>query len=178
MDFGDVSDKVWFALRVTYNREIKVKSELDGMGIESFIPMCYKDFVRDGRKQRKLVPSIHNLIFVKMTSDGMKKYKAETSLPIRYIMDKSSRKPIIVPEYQMRNFMAVAGTNDEGLIYFSPEELQAKKGDRVRITGGIFEGCEGTFMRLKGDRRVVVSIPGVVAVATAFVHPSLIEKIN
>ena len=41
-----------------------------------------------------------------------------------------------------------------------------------------FEGCEGVFMRLKGDRRVVVSIPGVVAVATAFIHPSLIQKLE
>ena len=31
--------KVWYALRVTYNRELKVKSDLDARGIASFLPM-------------------------------------------------------------------------------------------------------------------------------------------
>lgn len=35
-----------------------------------------------------------------------------------------------------------------------------EEGDRVRVTGGIFEGVEGEFVRIKGDRRVVVSIRG------------------
>lgn len=178
MNRNGSSDELWFALRVTYNRELKVKAELDGKGIENFVPMCYKDFVSNGKRIRKLVPSVHNLIFVRMSMEGMKEYKATTVLPIRYIMDKESNKPIVVPDYQMQNFMAVAGTNDESLLYISPAELNAKKGDRVRITGGIFGGCEGTLMRIKGDRRVVVSISGVVAVATAFIHPSLIEKID
>lgn len=52
-----------------------------------------------------------------------------------------------------------------------------KKRDRVRVTGGIFEGVEGEFVRIKGDRRVVDSIQGVM-VATAFIHPSLIELIK
>ena len=42
----------------------------------------------------------------------------------------------------------------------------------------MFEGAEGYFIRIKGDRRVVVCINGIAAVATAFVHPSLVTKIN
>ncbi len=34
--------KIWFPMRVTYQREMKVKSELDKLGIESFVPMRYK----------------------------------------------------------------------------------------------------------------------------------------
>ena len=52
-----------------------------------------------------------------------------------------------------------------------------KRGQRVRITGGVFEGVEGEFVRIKDDRRVVVVIQGLMAVATAFIHPSLIEQI-
>jgi transcription antitermination factor NusG len=48
----------------------------------------------------------------------------------------------------------------------------------VRIIGGMFAGAEGVFVRVKGDRRVVVNIEGLVAVATTFVHPSMIEKIT
>ncbi len=67
---------------------------------------------------------------------------------------------------------------DQQVIYLPPTEYSMQKGDRVRITGGVFEGVEGIFVRVKGDRRVVVSIQGVMAVATTFIHPSLIVPIT
>lgn len=172
-----VEEAVWYAMRVTYNREMKVKAELDALGIRNFVPMQYKPIVRDGRRVKKLVPSVHNLIFVYVEPSRMAQYKATTAMPIRYIMNREKRSPIIVPKSQMENFIAVAGTYDEQLIYLNPDPGDFSKGDRVRIMGGPFEGTEGVFVRVKGDRRVVVTIEGVVAVATTFIHPSLIEKI-
>lgn len=64
------------------------------------------------------------------------------------------------------------------LCNLDPTTITFKKGERVRVTGGLFEGVEGEFVRVKGDRRVVVSIQGVMAIATAFIHPSLIEPVN
>ena len=34
--------KMWFPMRVTYQREMKVKAELGRLGIENFVPMRYK----------------------------------------------------------------------------------------------------------------------------------------
>ncbi len=167
----------WYAIRVTYNREMKVKQALDAMHIENFLPMKYRVSLRGERKIKELVPAIHNLIFVYLTTEDMKEFKRATELPIRYIMDKENNVPLTVPEWQMKNFIAVAGTRDEQLIYLEANLNDLGKGDKVRVTGGIFEGAEGYFIRLKGDRRVVVNIPGIAAVATAFIHPSLIEKI-
>ena len=121
---------------------------------------------------------MHNLIFVNIEPARMAEYKASTALPVRYIMNQETHKPIIVPERQMKSFIAVAGTHDEQLIYLDPNPGDFSQGDRVRILGGPFEGAEGIFVRVKGDRRVVVNIPGIVAVATTFIHPSLIERIN
>lgn len=171
-------ERHWYVIRVTYSRELLVKAELDRKGVECFIPMQYQYAEREGRRIKILVPSIHNLIFIRMSEEEMVSYKATTSLPIRYMMDFEKHKPLVVPDWQMRNFIAAAGTYDEQLIYLDPQEADLKKGDRVRVTGGLFEGLEGTLMRIKGDRRVVVSIPGVIAVATAFIHQSLIQKIE
>ena len=33
-------------------------------------------------------------------------------------------------------------------------------------------------MRIKGDRRIVVEIPGIIAIATGFIHPSLLVPIE
>ncbi len=172
---------VWYAIRVTYNREMKVKCELDVLGIRNFVPMQYKAQERNGRLVKRLVPSVHNLIFIYIEPSRMRQYKSTTALPIRYIMRREPdgrRKPIIVPQQQMDSFIAVAGTYDEQLIYLNPDPGDFNQGDRVRILGGPFEGAEGVFVRVKGDRRVVVSIEGVVAVATTFIHPSLLEKIE
>ena len=97
---------------------------------------------------------------------------------MRYIMDRETQSPIIVPDSQMADFIAVTATMDEQLVFLDPVEVQLKKGDRVRITGGILKGVEGNLIRIKGDRRVVVSIQGIMAVGSAFIHPSLIEKIG
>lgn len=171
-------EKVWFAIRVTYNRELKVKEDLDARGITNFVPMQYRREERNGVMVKRLVPSVHNLIFIHITPSDMKVYKMTTDLPIRYIMDRETRKPIIVPTSQMENFIKVAGTYDEKLIYLNPNPGDFAKGERVRIIGGAFAGAEGVFVRVKGDRRVLINVEGLVAVATTFVHPSMIEKIT
>lgn len=170
----------WYAIRVTYSREMAFKEYLDVHDIENFIPMCYEDSVLGAKKSRKLVPVIHNLVFVRSTRTRIDELKLELGvrLPIRYIMDKATNIPITIPDKQMHDFIAVSGSYDEQLVYLDTVSVAMKKGDRVRVTGGIFSGVEGIFIRVKGDRRVVVSIQGVMAVATAFIHPSLIEKMD
>lgn len=103
-------------------------------------------------------------------------------LPIlRYVMHQQNGENQImtVPESQMRNFIAVAANIDEPVIFLSPEEVALSKGDKVRIKDGVFMGVEGTFMRVKNtrDRRVVVKIDGIMAVATASIPSALVEKI-
>ena len=174
-------EKVWFAIRVTYNRELKVKEDLDAHGITNFVPMQYRREERNGVMVKRLVPSVHNLIFINLTPSEMKEYKMTTDLPIRYIMDRGangSRKPITVPDREMESFIKVAGTYEEKLIYLNPEPGDFSKGERVLIIGGQFAGAEGIFVRVKGDRRVLINVQGLVAVATTYVHPKMIEKIT
>ena len=170
-------EKVWYAIRVTYNRELKVKEDLDARGITNFVPMQYRREERGGVMVKRLVPSIHNLIFINLTPSEMTEYKRTTALPIRYIMSRETHKPITVPNREMENFIKVAGTYDEKLIFLNPDPGDFSKGERVRVIGGPFEGAEGIFVRLKGDRRVLINIQGVVAVASTYVHPSMIEKL-
>ena len=134
----------WYALRVTYSRELALKNFLDREGIENFIPMRYEYIVKDERRVRKLVPAVHNLVFVCSSRARIDAIKESVGLssPIRYIMDRETRQPIIVPDIQMRSFMAVAGNCDQQLVYLEPSTVSFRKGERVRVTGGIFEGVD------------------------------------
>lgn len=178
MNVADCENIKWWALRVAYNQGLRAKHELNARRIEHFLPMTSKIMMRGERKVKVLVPAIQNLIFVRSSFAELESYHDSTQLPVRYMMDRATGTPISIPEKQMNNFIAVASHPDEHVIYLDDRADSLKKGDIVRITGGIFSGAEGYFIRLKGDRRVVVNIPGVAAVATTFIHPSLIEKIN
>lgn len=169
----------WYAIRVTYSRELALKEYLDTEGIESFIPMRYEYIVKNERRVRKLVPAIHNLVFVRTTRQRMDEIKnlPGMTIPIRYIMNREHHQPIVIPDLQMRSFMAVSASYEQAILYFEPTELNIPKGSRVRITGGVFAGVEGEFVRIRHDRRVVVTIEGVMAVATTYIHPSLVEPI-
>lgn len=175
-----MSDMQWFPVRVTYSRELVLKTYLDEKQIENFIPMHYEYVVKHGQRVRKLVPAIHNLVFIHATRECVDEVKQKLSdtVPVRYIMNPETRRPIVVPDKQMHSFLLVAGNYDKAIVYLMPEELHLLKGAKVRITGGVFEGAIGEFVRIRHDRRVVVNVEGVMAVATAFVHPSLVEEIK
>lgn len=172
-------------MRVTYNRELKVKEHLDSTGIENYIPMRYELKGEGGRQQMMLVPAIHNLIFIRTTQDELTTMKAtQRELePLRYMMrpveGSTTQKEIIrVPDRQMENFMRVAAAADERVMFLEYGNYLDKVGHRVRVTQGYFAGVEGVIKRIKNNRRVVVKIDGVAAVAIANVPSEYLEVID
>ena len=176
------NDVVWFAMSAPYSKELEAQILPQSYNIESFIPLCYKIIERkDGCKMRKLVPAIHNLIFVKTTRLIIQEIKQRISILQFLTKPENGRNvPIIVPERQMQQFITVCKSQNEDLTYLSPTEINLTKGTRVKIIGGPFDGVEGTFIKIKGykKRRIVVSLLGIAAVATAEINPDYIQIIK
>ena len=146
----------WYAMRATYRRENEAVRLLEAEGMQCFIPLQYQFRVRHGRKVRELVPVVHNLLFVYACSADIQRVKAQMPY-LQYITDTRSHEKIIVPEEQMRRFIAVAGTYSDQLLYFAPGELNLKKGvaaTAVILVLGILLGVE---MRLVLENGVEVS---------------------
>ena len=176
--------KIWFPMRVTYQREMKVKAELDRLGIENFVPMTYKMVDADTDNPcRKLVPAIRNLIFVRSTQERISGLKSsnKTLEPLRYMIDQTAQQPhtiMTVPDRQMQNFMRVASRTDDSVMFLDEDCVVGKEGKHVIITGGAFEGVTGVIRRVKRCKRVVVEIEGVTSVAIAFVPAGLLREIE
>ena len=175
----------WFPMRVTYNRELKVKEQLDSLKVENFVPMSYEVKGENGQKTLALVPAIHNLIFIRSTQEAITTMKTtmRSLEPLRYMMrpveGKEGTKEIIrVPDRQMENFMRVATAADERVMFLEYGNYLDKVGRRVRVTQGFFAGVEGVIKRIKNNRRVVVKIDGVAAVAIANVPADHIQEID
>ena len=179
--------KTWFPMRVTYHREMKVKVELDRLGIENFVPMRYKVVESqnggDTELQRVLVPAISNLIFVRSTQERMSELKRRNEVlePLRYMMDYTASQEhaiMTVADGEMENFMRVASRTDDSVIFLDNETVVGKEGKCVEIMGGAFEGVTGVIRRVKRCKRVVVEIEGVASVAIAYVPAEVLRVIG
>ena len=187
--------KTWFPMRVTYQREMKVKAELDRLGIENFVPMRYKVVESqntrsedsrnggDAELRRVLVPAINNLIFVRSSQERMSELKRRNEVlePLRYMMDRTASQEhaiMTVADREMENFMRVASRTDDSVMFLDNETVVGKEGKRVEIMGGAFEGVTGVIRRVKRCKRVVVEIEGVASVAIAYVPAGVLREIG
>lgn len=178
----DCDERRWYAMRATYRREIQCKEQLEQQGIECFIAM--RKVVKKGRFNRRVTvmePVVHNLLFARATREEISRAKAPIGY-LQFMTMKEGRKnvPIIVPDKQMNDFIAVTQTYNDDLMFVDPDSITLSKGDKVRIHGGLFNGLEGVFVKVKGKRnkRVVIRIQNVIAVALAYVEPDFIEVIK
>lgn len=166
-------------MRATYRRGQQARELLENAGAKCFIPMKWEEKSVRGRKVRRYTPVAGNLIFVYGRQSVIQNVKSRAEY-LQYMTDSRSREKITVPEEQMQQFIAAVGSYNEQFIFLKASDIDLTKGEKVRITGGEFEGRTGTFMKVKGarEKRVVVAISGVMAVAYAAIHPSLVEKVG
>ena len=168
------SELHWYVAN-TCRQEKKIKQRLDSMGIENFIP--FQQIARKIHGVDKLieVPVIPNLVFIHTTLKTCMSLIQEYAFDMRYLRDRETGNFLIVPDKQMNDFMFLLDFSKE-MVEVVNENL--KKGDKVRVIKGDFAGIEGELIRVKGHKRVVVRLEGVVSLATAYIPGSFLVKIE
>ena len=161
----------WYALRATYSRELKVQADLQEKGVRTFIPMMWKE--------KKLVPAINNLVFVYWTREKIDSYirSFADARPVNYYWDRTTNAPLTIPDKDMENFIAVASTLDEDLVFLTEVSDKLREGQTVKVKEGPFKGVEGKIVRIRKSRRILVELPGMLAVASTYVAPEELEII-
>ena len=145
------------------------------MGIENFIP--FQQIARKIHGVDKLieVPVIPNLVFIHTTLKTCMSLIQDYAFDMRYLRDRETGNFLIVPDKQMNDFMFLLDFSKE-MVEVVNENL--KKGDKVRVIKGDFAGIEGELVRVKGHKRVVVRLEGVVSLATAYIPGCFLEMIE
>ena len=170
----------WYVLRVSYSRELKIKALLDEMGVNTFVPMAYRKYTVDGKTQKKLVPAVSNLCFVYWHRQGIDNFIAgygEKS-PVHYYWDRTAGRPMTVPAKAMEDFIKVASSLDEDLIYITEISDKLREGQSVKVKSGSFAGVTGKIVRIRKSRRILVELPGMLAVASTYVSPENVEIVD
>ena len=183
MDDFRKKEVAWYVLRVTYQREITASKALEELQIEHYVPTI-RTRIRNEKGVSigwKTEPLVHNYIFIHDSYENILRIKQGKLDYLRFIMGKDDEGVMSVPQYvpekQMADFIKVVRTM--GFKSVDPD-IDLRKGDRVRVLTGPFEGVEGVYVRMpnRHEKRVVVKIEGIAAVATVALNASDVEKIE
>ena len=148
--------------RVKYQTERKIKYFLETKGIEHYIPL---------QDEKPVLPC---LVFIRTDYEQALALPVESGYVISYLMDTYTKTLQEIPEKQMQDFMFLQQFSDKTILLSDPEKL--RDGEKVRIIKGEFAGIEGELYRIKGHKRVVVRLGGLVSVATTYVARECMEK--
>lgn len=152
----------WYAIKVYYNRVQPLIAECREAGIEFFAPT---DIIR-------------SLLFVHCTENDVLHLAATSDVKMWVYRNTEGTRPAAIPDREMEVFRFVVTAGHDGLELLGDDKPEYHVGERVVVTDGPFKGAEGHIKRIKRDRRLIVTIKGVVAVATAYIHPSLLRKVE
>jgi transcription antitermination factor NusG len=165
----------WYAARVKYRTEKKIKSFLEEKEIRHFIPFhtVFKEL--KGKRIQKEKPVISCLIFVKTDYSTALSIPDNLGLSISYIYNSDTREFQVIPDKQMQDFMFLLDFSESSVIRIPNSNL--KRGDKVRVIKGDFVGIEGELVRIRGHKRVVVRLEGLFSLATTYIPSEYLEKI-
>lgn len=176
-----IDETCWYVMRV-YKKDREVEEYLSGPhGLPHFIAKKYYIRTYQGKQKSVLMPSIPGIVFVYSSRKQIREFKNYCSF-IQYCYHKKDNRevPLVVPDKQMDNFIKIAQQVESDIIYYKPEEITLSRGKRVKVHGGLFDGLEGTLLKLKGKRskRIVVRLEGITAIAASEIEPDLIEILD
>ena len=155
----------WYAIKI-YTAKPEVMKYLKAHGIETYIPMlCGK-------------PLLGSLVFLHCTEEEIVKTKADWFHQVMAYRDADMEKPQAIPNSEMENFRMVLNIKNMEFIPLQIVDKHFLAGQKVRVLDGPLNGAIGVIKRIKGDRRLVVSVSGITAVATCFIRPELLENVE
>ena len=186
MDNNKSETLQWYVLRVSYGRAEKANDMLMSKGIETFLPLHTIYKVINGKRTKRRVPLLPNFLFVHTTLliiETLLKSVPTLSFITFYFNhfeknDNGKNPPLVVPKKEMDNFIKLTDIDDEHIRVVDQSQLRYCKGDIVRVTDGAFCGIVGKVAKITGQQRVVVEIPGLCNIATAYIPKAFLEVIS
>ena len=123
-------------------------------------------------------PLLGSIVFLRCSEQFLFGLKSDFYSRIAVYRDSARTGFATISDAEMDNFRMVVNIKGQEYIPLTITNPQFLKGSRVRVLDGPFKGAVGVVRRIKGDRRLVVSVSGICAVATSFIRPELLEPVS
>ena len=155
---SSVADERWFAARVRSGHELKMRERLGELGIRNYIPSREVTRTRGHKRCKVEAPVIPNLIFLYCTKPKASALANGYGLPLKYLIDHSTRTLLEVPKKQLEDFIRVIEEDPSTLC--SPDQV-FQPGQKVRVVAGRLAGVEGEVETLPNRTYLVISVCGL-----------------
>lgn len=196
----------WYALKIFFNKVFDWETLLQAKGLETYVAiekvrlkgsahlaarkiLAEKPdsrFVEEGPVIYERKPLVSSLLFVKAREEDLLLVRSllderDVAGRVRGFIYRNAEKKSFAPisDKEMESFRLVVEAGAGGLEFFGDEAFtRFEKGNKVRVKEGPLKGAEGYVRRIRKDRRLLVSVQGVVAVATSFIPFENLEIIT
>lgn len=164
----------WYALWVYRSLVSPIMSMCSCDGVSYYRPMRLVERYTTGGVTYEEEAVLPNLLFVRATGKYLSELKQNSKNRGVAYCYPGTNVPMPIDDRSMQIFMLVVKA---GAHHMEAVDLPIDKGDKVRVTDGIFKGAEGYIRRIHGSKRFVVAIEGVAAVAVTHVPRQFLERI-
>ncbi len=178
---GGQEHEQWFVMRdlTRPNAKLPAYLLLDKLNFRYFTPMIWKLFCHQGKRERRQVPFMHDLLFVYSCRSILDPLVEQIpTLQYRFLR-KTYRQPMVVRTQDMERFMQAVHATDSPRFYLPSELTALSCGRKIRIIGGSLHLCEGKLLTIRGSKvkRLLVELPGLLSVGVE-VKPEYIEFVD
>lgn len=149
---------------------------LDKAGITYYIPKRTAEHYADNQMKIKEEDVLRNLIFINTEEDIHQLARQTDGLRNPYI-DRASGKVATITDDEMQRFMRFMKLSNASIRILPDPYQRFKVCQKVRVKAGEFEGTIGYVFRIRGDRKLVISL-GNMALAISGIHYTLLESIE
>ena len=151
----------WYVLKTKPRQEKAVRTVLQAMGVEHFLPTTTDfHYYGHGRKKKIETPVLPSMVFVRIEADDRFALSNNMKYDVHYLVDRNSNSSMIVSDKQMHDFMVVCNTSEVKL-----ECVDVAIGDRVTIHGGQFDGLQGIVNRANGKKHFYIVLDGLASIS-------------
>lgn len=180
------AEKRWYVFRATYGREDKAADILIEDGTFAYVAKRYTRKSVNNKQEKVLEFLIPSLLFAYTTPQKAEEYVKHTSALsfLSYYYDHTvfnpdgTNPPLLIPRREMENFILATCNHSEHLMSVDESQCRFKGGETVRVIKGTFMGVVGRVVRIAGQQRILVSLPNVGLIATAYVPSAFLEVVG
>ncbi len=142
----------WFALHTCPRHEKRVAVELQGKGVEVYLPLVSRRHQWSDRQKQVELPLFPCYTFARIDSTLEARLKVLKVNGVLGLVGGAGRG-VPIPDSQIETVRTL-------LLHKVPLDpyVFLKVGQRVRVSGGSLDGLEGILVRRNGNRRLVISV--------------------
>ena len=168
---------MWYVVYKTRNSSKRLLDDLTKKGIEYYVPMHYTERInKEGTMMMEVQEaSVNNIIFIQ-SKESILLLVRQIEWLLSPMKDTLTNMPVTIPDAEMEHFIKIQQTRPNDVFLLKDPYSKFAGKTKVRVKAGLFEGIEGRIVRIRRDRKLVISL-GIMAVAISGIHFSLLEPI-